>query len=396
MGVYNRWTRYASLSGLAGACLWAATQGTACSNSSDINDMTGGGTGTQAKDAGSDAFIVDIPSGGDPLIQPGAGSAAHINGDNCKESEFKTKVVPVDMMVALDRSGSTTEGNVGKMVVSALRDVTAKTADHVNWGLTLYPSMKTCAAGATNCILPDKPNVDIGVDNAVEKIKTVLSKIMRCGSTPTAATLRIIHEYLKTLTLRPYKKSVLLATDGAPNCNGTLDPATCTTSRTDGEPAGTVNVCLDDKEAIAAAKELFDDGYPVYVMGMGQAVQFEAIMNAIAAAGGTEKFYPVTEASQFVSTLDVITGTAITCDFSARWDELEANVSRDPGLVNVYREGVEEPIGFSGDCSNRLGWSWTSAEKDTIRLCPEACQKTKTQEWTGVRATFGCKTVSIR
>ncbi len=400
MGVYYRWIRYVTWSGLASTCAFVAIQGAACSSSSEIDGMTRPEPPVTGPSNGgaTDASVIFADLSPSPTGLGDAGTAESINRQNgvtCKESPFKTDVVPVDMMVALDRSGSTAEDNVGRMVVRALEDITQRTATHVHWGLTLYPSLETCTAGVSDCTLPKGPNVQIGVENAAEKIKNVLGQIKRCGSTPTADTLRLILDYMKTVT-SPYKKSVLLATDGAPNCNGRLDPATCMTSRTDGAPAGSKNLCLDDKETIAVAKELNEAGYPVYVMGMGHAVQFEAVMNAIAAAGGTEKFYPVTEASQLVSTLEVITGTAITCEFAVHWDTLADNVSRDPTLVNVYRDGTADPIGFSEDCATRTGWTWTNASKDTIRLCPEACQKAKRMEWTGVRTTFGCKSVSVR
>ncbi len=384
MTVDSRWARYAAWSGIAGACLLATSQGAACATTTD-NKLGGGAHGG---DAGDENTL--FPEG------PGeAGGGATGDGGNCLAAPFKTTVVPMDMMIALDRSGSTAESNIGKTVVTAIKEVTKKTADHVHWGLTLYPSRETCAAGAPNCILPSGPSVLIGVDNAPEKISTVFSKIMRCGSTPTADTLRVISKYMKTVD-HTCKKSVLLATDGAPNCNGSLDPATCVTSRPDGAPAGNKNVCLDDQGAIAAAKELKDAGYPVYVMGMGIDVKFENIMNQIAVAGGTEQFYPVTDVSQLVSTLETITGAAITCEFTANWEELEQNVSRNPGLVNVYHEAANEVVYYSADCSTRTGWTWTDAGKDTIRLCPEACQKAKKMEWSNIHATFGCTTLSIR
>jgi hypothetical protein len=215
-----------------------------------------------------------------------------------------------------------------------------------------------------------------------------------CGGTPIAATLNSALVYLAGVT-DENERYVLLATDGAPNCNSSLDGSSCTCT-SDNCSVNELN-CLDDTATYAAATALDAAGYPVYVLGIGGSSDWTSVMNEISTSGGGET-YMVADTAGFLSALQDITGGVVSCEFDVDWDSLDVGTSTDPTLVNFYclEDETDSPsltnvIPFNEGCASGEGWDWV--DEDTVTFCATTCQELKDGACGVVKATFGCETV---
>jgi hypothetical protein len=363
-----------------------------------IGTDSGGGTGTGG--GGEEESSGDGESANTVESSDNGGEGEGEQGPQCAETGFPIAVQPVDMLLVLDRSSSMDDNGYWAPMCQALRTVTAQISDRIHFGLMVFPQ-SGCDSPSGSCEPATSPLVDIGASDAVSQIDAILSPsgIGHCalGGTPTAETLKVAKTTLDAVN-GTNKRYVLLATDGAPNCNPGLSCATCTVVHD--MSCGGPTHCLDDLATEAAAKALFDAGYPVYVLGIGNLAKWQKVMNAIAKAGGTNQYFPSSDTGSFLSTLETITSAVASCEFDVSWDDLPGNASRDPALVNIYCKATEAEeasadniIKLEQGCESGQGWDWV--DSDTLRLCESACAKVRGGECKVVTATFGCETVVI-
>ena len=328
------------------------------------------------------------------------GNANH-NGDNtngtCAEEDFSIAAEPVDMLIVLDRSSSMEMQQLWYPMGEALKKVTEEMSDRINFGLVVYPEVGC----PSECGVPAESLVEIGTTDAAIQIATRIGPggIGTCeaSGTPTAGTLEMARDELDALT-DSYNRYVLLATDGAPNCNPNLSCQTCTVVHDLGCVGPTH--CLDDEAAVAAAGDLKQVGYPVFVLGLGDLAKWWTVMDRIAGAGGTGQHYRADDTKTLVDALESITGQVASCEFRVDWDDLPADASQDPGLVNIYcKEKAGDAIGshnvikYANGCTSDIGWHWT--DSDTIHLCEGACEKLRSAGCVEITATFGCDSIVI-
>jgi hypothetical protein len=229
-----------------------------------------------------------------------------------------------------------------------------------------------------------------------------LASIAPDGSTPTAATLEALRP---TLTELEGTTSVVLVTDGAPNCNFDalcdVDECTlniemvsygerlCDATYNCCDPANTGSnargYCADIDASEAVITALADEGVQTYVIGMPGAEQYGALLDRLAAAGGTARgaetdYYAVGDAGELETVLhDIGTGIAISCSI-----ELE-EAPEDPARVNVYFDGEVVPA------DDADGWAWDGEQH--IEVHGAACDRLRTGEILEARVVFGCDTV---
>ena len=341
---------------------------------------------------------VSASSGGDGDADGDGDTDADADADgdsdsSCDEAAFEVQHEPIDVLVVLDRSNSMCMDALWDPMVTAVTTITSEMDDDVNFGLMLFPD---CMLGPGSCFSPmSGAAVPIGTPDAAAAIATEIggdSLFACCGGTPTADTLVSARTYLDSAD-DDYKKYVLLATDGAPCCNDTLNQYTCTCVA---DPSyclaeGGATNCLDDARTYQSAQELSDAGYPVFVLGVGGAISWGGVLDGIASAGGTEESYQVAELDALVDTFTEIMGSMMSCEFEVDWDSLDEDASTDPTQVNFYGDG--EVIGFDEGCAEGSGWDWL--DEDTAVLCPDACQQLKDGFWETITATFGCESVPV-
>lgn len=320
----------------------------------------------------------------------------------CAEQNFEITSKMVDILIVLDRSQSMEDSRLWIPMGQALTEVTAATEANVNFGLMTFPfTDDDCNPG--NLLL------DINPLNAAAIARVVGGGPDDVGcalGTPTAESLAIAKQYLDAIP-DGLEKYVLLANDGAPNCNDSLDPATCRCSVNGvggcmGQPAWW---CLDDANTVAAAADLKAAGYPVYVLGIGDGMEWADVLNDIAAAGGTGEYIPA-DSNQFVEVLLSIVGGIMSCEFDVDWDSLEDDADRNPDKVNFFcKQTVDDPsnsdpvsgnvIPMNPGCPTGAGWSWTDDTQTAFKMCADMCDKLKNGGCPVVSATFGCTTIGI-
>jgi hypothetical protein len=382
--------------------LAALVLGSACACSSSEHPpafdgqpgSNGGGTG--ARDGGV-------------VVEPEDGSTTGCGGE-----VIPAVSDPPTLYFVLDRSGSMNEAfgasdtSKYETARAALRDVLLAIGHRVRYGAAVFPAIASsdgCTPG--NQVFPtalgDSPTyAESG------RSGPVLSDFLRRlgfaqgdGGTPTAATLAALTPTLVELGPRTH---VVLATDGAPNCNAdaecdaeactlnieglALANAACSGERNCCDPElegeGVQRYCVDSDPLLEQVEQLAELGIPTYVIGMPGAEAYADVLDRLAIAGGTARdsapsYYDAADTDALTEALYAIgTGVAISCSI-----ELES-APADPGLVNLYFDGrviLSDPDD---------GWTWTSERSLEVR--GDACDELKSGAIYQAEVVFGCET----
>lgn len=363
------------------------------------SDEDSGGDGDSDSDGDSDG-----DGDGDTDVDTDTDSDS--DTEVCAENNFAVNPEIVDMLIVLDRSESM-YGEQWTSMSQAISDVTTEMQSHINFGLVLFPSL-LCFHELLNehdtCTPPQSdeiPAVAIQAD-AAQVISQKIASVEPCGNTPTSATLESARTYLSSVD-NAHSRYVLLATDGGPNCNAAAYEGiecTCTAASNQCNLYNRKQYCLDDTATIAAAAELKETGYPTYVLGVGDSIEWNEVMEEIAKAGGTEKYYPVTDQSELLDTLREITDGLVSCNFKVDWNSLPDDASTDKTKVNFYCKQSEQEknkeenlIRLDDGCKAGSGWTWV--DDSTALFCDDACTKLKSDSCQVVSATFGCDSIPI-
>jgi hypothetical protein len=381
--------------------LWAVM---GCSDD-ERNGSGAGGDADGDTDADTDADTdtdTDTDADTDADADGTGGTDSDSTNKVCDEVNFPITGKMVDMLIVLDRSLSMEQSGLWVPMGRALTDVTALAESNVNFGLMTFPFTDIdCSPGDINLGIAPQNAAAIAdlVGGGDNDVGCVLG-------TPTAKTLQIAKMYLDTLD-DGLEKYVLLANDGAPNCNETLDSQQCRCSvNAMGGICSENWWCLDDAATEAAASDLHAGGYPVYVLGVGESMEWGDVMNGIAAAGGTGEYYPA-GSDQFVDALMGIIGGIMSCEFEVDWDALSETADKSPNKVNFFcKQTVDEPsnmelnggnvVPVNPDCANGPGgWTWTDDTHSTIRMCEDMCSVIKSGGCPYITASFGCASIPI-
>ena len=254
----------------------------------------------------------------------------------------------------------------------------------------------TCAVG-TEVFPPTEGDPTSGTEGTTARdLLSVLGAIPAYGGTPTAATLRSLTSHLLSL---PGPTYVILATDGGPNCNATLDcdasacqlniegdegctptgPNCCTAS-----PDGPLS-CLDAQATIDAVTALAAGGIPVYIVGAPGSEPYANLLDQLAQAGGTARgsepqYYAVTTSttSAFTQAMSTI-AAAITGSCTLQLNRMPP----DPSLVNVFFD--EHALPSSG----ANGWTLSGT---TVTILGSSCTEIMNGDVLDVRVVAGCPT----
>ena len=245
---------------------------------------------------------------GPKAIEAGVPGDAGLDGKvPCKPGAVGLDLATAQLMFVLDRSGSMAFSIAGQENpppgVSSRWDILRNSLEE-----TIVPFDGQLAMGAKffpEVIPDDAPNdavqacrTDPGVPIAPalgnsRAILDVFDTTSPLGGTPTAEALRIAAEDLQSR--RTVARTIVLATDGAPNCNGALDvnvDCTCTTPGIDctRNPDRGRYSCLDDTNTVNVVADIFQNKkIPVYVIGIGSIDRpdFLAVLDQMAVAGGS-------------------------------------------------------------------------------------------------------------
>lgn len=286
------------------------------------------------------------------------------------------------VMFVLDRSGSmgTPLGTTGQSRWQVLRQALAATLPPVDAsmsiGALLYPK-----AGATGnptsgsaCVVP---SADLAPSPGnVAALVAKMASTSPGGGTPTAAALDAAASVLLGLRAASTARAVVLATDGAPNCNAALSPKSCICV-TGGTSCGLSGLtCLDDVRTVKTIASHAAQGIPTYVIGieaMGDS-QFSGVLDAMADAGGRPRqgtshhYYAVGSEADLKAALTAIRDQVGLCTY------LTTSVPDEGGTIAVSIDGEtldEDPSGVEG-------WSWGDRKNGEIVFHGDACAKAAT------------------
>jgi von Willebrand factor type A domain len=313
------------------------------------------------------------PDGG----APDQGFVATTYDLGCASSTAKAELVPVELVVLLDRSGSMGDGVNGDPTlkwdpVTAGLEAFFAAADSagVSASLHLFPAAADeCnpsayyAAAVPMQALPDATTYAAAISAAGAP----------AGDTPTRPTILGAIDYANDSATAGARSAIVLVTDG--------DPDACDSSVS--------NVSLEVAKVAATI--------PTYVIGVGSDL---SSLDMIAQSGGTTAptLVSVGDADQtksdFLAALEQIRGLVLSCDFAI--PAPPAGQMLDYKGVNVLftpSSGPAEQLLYDSACSTGVGWRYDDPTAPTkIELCPDSCTGVRKDHGGRMDVIFGCAT----
>lgn len=360
-----------------GSSFGGGDPGAASASAASVASGAGGATSSSTAASGGsggggielDASVSDAPSIGD--------------AEACASASVEAQLVPLDMVILLDRSGSMTSNKKWDGVTAALGTfINDPASQGIHVGILYFPIEDPPDGESCNYKHYEKLAVDIGElpANAEALLESIDAEDPEGSDTPMYGALKgALFASTKYQDANPTHKVILVfASDGDPNgCPGNED----------------------DIPIIAglAQSALNYNGVQTYVIAIEGADL--ANLNQIAAAGGTKAAYDVTgNVQQFAQKMAEIRQQALTCEFvippppeDREFDPNKVNVAYVPGGV-----GEQQKIPFAedaDDCGSGHGWYYdNNAEPTKILLCPASCSLVQADQKAKVDVLFGCKT----
>jgi hypothetical protein len=283
-------------------------------------------------------------------------------------------------MFVLDRSGSMNNAFGGttrwKALRNALADVLPPVDDTMNVGALIFPQ-----GGGNSCDVPGAPDLSVGPAN-VSALNQLLKGLSPGGRTPTAMAIKSAAQALLDSRTATKARAIVLATDGAPNCNAALDPKTCVCASETFCNQGVQ--CLDDTLSVTEVTQARAEGVPTWVIGIQNTSQVDiGVLDRLAIAGGhprvgaTESFYAVGSQDELVTALFDIRDQVGNCVY------LSASVPTDDGSIVVTLDGTEIPHGDGG-------WSWTDKDNGELEFEQGACDRVLASSTRALEAQVVC------
>jgi hypothetical protein len=306
----------------------------------------------------------------------------------CVERDITLTPVVPEVLIMLDRSNSMEYDGFWDPTRSAVSSAVETYQSEVMFGLVGFPGEEcTSLDTSRDCDASESPLVAMKFE-AGDAVSSALMGLAPCGGTPVAETLLNMRDYLLSRP-RDNPRYILMATDGAPNCNTSLDGYTCRCTCFDETECGLCDRlnsnCLDDVRTYAALDELLEDNIRTFVIGLSTAaVDWGDVLHAMAVHGGTGTFYAAESPDQVAEIFDDITSLVSHCEFY-----IEPSEVPDDRLVNLYFDGMVVQM----DPDGMTGWNWTG--DDSLEFYGASCQRIVSSEVDEITATYGCPTVTI-
>jgi hypothetical protein len=330
-------------------------------------------------DAGAmDAFDApDTPDSPDAFVPPDAPLA-------CMPGRFTLLRGSVEVLFVLDRSGSMGSNLDGSTAPprrwDVLHDTLATTLprydDVLEVGGYAFPR-RFDGTVTRSCALGGAIDVPPALHNSAAVLQ-ILTTSDPWGATPTASALSFAGDALASHVTVDHAVALVLATDGGPNCNASLDvtTCTCTATGTGGTPDcfGMPTNCLDDVRAAMTIADLAGRGVPTFVVGLDADAEVAERMalESMARAGGRPNttpgepaYYSARRPDQVQSAFDTITRSITRCTLRS------PSLPDDPNAVTVTLDGA----GIPRDTAHMDGWDWTDASLAQMSFFGAACDR---------------------
>ncbi|WP_104977672.1 vWA domain-containing protein [Sorangium cellulosum] len=359
----------AGLAAQSGGC--AATEDRRTPQAAAPEDGEGGGGGASAS-SGASASGALAGGGFDPA---GEGGGRLDEEGSCAQTSAETALLPLDMLVLLDRSGSML-GSKWSGVTSAISTfVTDAASAGMNVGLTYFPRGAT---GQNDCEHTTYEGLAVPIAELPLNTQALTASIQ--DTSPSGGT-----------PMRPALQGVLFSATAYQDANPSHK--VIVVLATDGDPSG----CSDNTVASTAElaqRALRYNGVRTYVI----AVEGSTLSNLdqIAAAGGTTRALDVTaDVAAFSAKMAEIRASALPCELLLPEPPAGATLDQDRVAVR-FTSGASGPLEIpraadAADCGAGPGWYYDSEQvPEKIILCPTSCRAVQGDAQAKLDVLFGC------
>lgn len=306
----------------------------------------------------------------------------------CVPGDFTLEPASSQVLYVIDRSGSMRFSLDGtqqsppdfqsrwRILADALSPVVRGLEGTTSQGATFFPGPQDeLDPEATACLVPTNVLIPAGL-NTAQSILNVFNRTAPLGGTPTAEAVRAAAGFLASADRRYVARFMVIATDGAPNCNANnpSDPRTCVCTSSDPRActqALDVQNCLDADNTVNAISDALNVvKVPSYVIGIGSSNQgaFEATLDRMAVAGGrakpqSPKYLQATTQAELTVALETIRSAVSRCVF------VTPSRPDDPDAIVIKVDG--KPV--SRDQARANGWDWLDQEYGALSFYGAAC-----------------------
>ncbi len=339
-------------------------------------------SGTHSSGTGGDDFN---PSG----TGTGVGTASTGTGESCAATSAEANLIPVNMFIIFDKSGSMKDNNKWTNSTTALIDFFKDQGSAgLRVALRFFPD-DGCDDQACDIAVCSQPLVSLApltssaapADAQEQKLIDAVNSKGPNGGTPMYVALGGAEQWAADYqTAHPAEKTVVVLV-------------------TDGEPNG----CDENVSHIAklASTTLAANGVLTYAVGL--VGSNTGTMDTIAAAGGTMKGFFIgngNASADLLAALKAIQGSQVACTFQMpTMGSMGETI--DPNLVNVnYTPGDGSPAVTFGQVPDKAactaqkgGWYYDNPSKPTtITLCPTTCTSVQADQNAKIQIELGCAT----
>jgi von Willebrand factor type A domain len=304
--------------------------------------------------------------------------------DACVEGRFRLVRREARMVFVVDRSGSMSQPLVmgeprdrWSTLYEALGQTLPRFEASMELGALIFPRVPASGALASAQACDQLPGDGLDVSPARNNATTLLRAVALFppgGATPTAAAIGRATRYIAAHEVRGLAQYIVLATDGGPNCNATLNPVTCVCPVMSGCGAAGLGAryCLDDVATVASIDAARRRGIGTFVIGIDGDLgpDYVDVLDRMALAGGralaaTRRYYSVREGNQLGAAFEEIQRTVVRCAYvtPSRPDDPERIVVRAGDAV------------IRRDTTRRDGWDWTDRDYGELTLFGTACER---------------------
>jgi hypothetical protein len=308
----------------------------------------------------------------------------------CVPGEFDLELARAQLMFVLDRSGSmafTLDGRREQprsqwrwtILRNALEDTIVGFDQQMQMGAKFFPEPMTADQAqdpAFSCRTESGVGIAPKLGNA-SSIIDVFDTTEPLGGTPTAEAVRLAAQFVTTS--RSVARTIVLATDGEPNCNGDLDENRSICTNQYGNSVGKDRFrisCLDDTRTVDAIREVADNQkVPIYVIGIGNTFRPEylRVLEDMATAGGrpraqSPRYYSVQTSAEMTDAFSSIRDSVTKCTY------LTPSSPVDPDAISVEIDGVI----ILRDPTRQNGWDWVDQSFGEMAFFGTACERAQT------------------
>ncbi|NVB36944.1 VWA domain-containing protein [Pseudenhygromyxa sp. WMMC2535] len=391
--------------------------------SDDANDETGiGVTSTSTSSTGEDEVSTTLDTSAttlDTSSETADGTTTSSDGMNCGEVSIVPTYIPPYIVMVVDASASMVN-NVWD------HDLDDNTADVTRWntlhgvvdtvmqnfgsamyaGIQRFPSSDACPDATPqnsacynidSCTTNTTPEVGVALDNGAAILAAIpgpdAGNTEVVGGTPATKGINsAVNHLLSQGGANP--NYILLITDGAANCNTTLDFPDYIEFYDETLPT-TVQAAYDDDgiTTFVVGIDIVDQLLGAGMDGAPEANPYERL-NDVALAGGApknegmdaEKFFNTTNQQELIDAIEAILGEVTDCTIDLTMTDEGAPDSQQIPYVEFEVGGEEVPK--VDDCDSEDGWTWVT-EGEIMTFCGSYCEDFKSGA-ASFDGTYGC------